>query len=43
MDWDPNMQVVSWVGRQYKMKNPNYEITKIGRRKGKNKKLKGLG
>ena len=38
MDWDPTMQVLPWVGRQYKMKKPNSKITKIGRRKGKNKK-----
>ena len=43
MDWDPTMQVVSWVGRQSKMKNPNSEITETGRRKGQNKKMKGLG
>ena len=43
MDWDPTMQVVPWVGRQSKMKNPNSEIIETGRRKGKNKKLKGLG
>ena len=41
MDWDPTMQVILWVRRQSKMKNPNYEITKTGRRKGKNKKMKG--
>ena len=45
MDWDPTMQVVPWVGRQSKMKNPNSEITETWRRKGKNKKtkMKGLG
>ena len=43
MDWDPTMQVLPWVGRQSKMKNPNSEITEIGRRKGKIKKMKGLG
>ena len=43
MDWDPTMQVVPSVGRQSKMKNHNYEITETGRRKGKNKKMKGLG
>ena len=35
MDWDSTMQVVPCVGRQSKMKNPNSEITEIGRRKGK--------
>ena len=43
MDWDPAMKFISWVGCQYKMKNPNFEITEIGIKKGKNKKLKGLG
>ena len=43
MDWDLTIKVIPWVGRQYKMKNPNYENTKTGRRKGKNKKMKGLG
>ena len=43
MDWDPTIQVISWVGRQFKMKNPNSEIIKTGRRKGKNKKMKSLG
>ena len=43
MDWDPTMQVVPWVGCQSKMKNPNSEIIEIGRRKGKNKKMKGSG
>ena len=43
MDWDSTMQVVPWVGRQSKMKKPNSEITETGRRKGKNKKMKGLG
>ena len=42
MDWDPTMQVVPWVGHQSKMKNPNYEITETGRRKGKNKKNEGF-
>ena len=36
------MQVVPWVGRQYEMKNPNSEITKTGRRKGKKQKNEGL-
>ena len=43
MDWDPTMQVVPWVGRQSKMKNPNSEITETGKIKGKNKKIKGSG
>ena len=43
MDWDPTMQVIPWVGRQSKMKNPNFEITETGRRKGKNKQIKGSG
>ena len=43
MDWDPTMQVVSWVGCQSKMKNPNSEITEMGRRKRKNKKNEGFG
>ena len=42
MDWDLTMQVIPRVGCQSKMKSPNSEITEIGRRKGKNKKMKGL-
>ena len=42
MDWDPTMQVIPQVGHQSKMKNPNSEITKTGRRKGKNKKNEGF-
>ena len=38
MDWDPTMQVISWVGCQSKMKIPNSEITETGRRKGKKQK-----
>ena len=44
MDWDPTMQVILWVGCQYKMKNHNSKITETWRRKGKKqKKMKGLG
>ena len=43
MDWDLTMQVFRWVGRQSKMKNPNYEITETWRRKGKKKQTKGSG
>ena len=43
MDWDLAMQVISWVGCQSKMKKPNSKITETGRRKGKNKQIKGSG
>ena len=42
MDWDPTMQVVLWVGRQSKMKNPNSEFTETRRRNGKHKKNEGF-
>ena len=34
MDWDPTMQIISWVGFQSKMKNPNSEIIETWIRKG---------
>ena len=43
IDWDMTMQVILWVGFQSKMKILNSKITETGRRKGKNKKIKGLG
>ena len=43
MDWDPNMQVILWVGCQSKMKRPDSKITGTGRRKGWNKKKKNEG
>ena len=42
MDCDPTLQVISWVGCQYKMKIPNSEITETRRRKGRNKKNEGF-
>ena len=42
MDWDPTMQVIPWVGCQSKMKSTNFEVTEIGRRKGRNKNNEGF-
>ena len=43
MDRDLTMQVIPWVGCQSKMKIPNSESTETGRRKGRNKRINGLG